>query len=358
MNYNFLFIICLTNLIVFGQLDQNELYKNTNLNHSFGNCLQSLTDPSTISGTKFFDYHSGIKKAFLFNGNFNIPYLISSEKLIVGKNKRFFQVFQFLPEIKVRIFQNDIIYNDKSKPVRTPSYIPKISYYFTHQKYWNNERKLNLFAGISALHHSNGQDGWEFDSNDSLVNIYNGSFSESLYFQFIIGGKHFSNQWKNTRSFFKNKDKKTTASQKTKNLSWKSGFEWHPVYFANQKLHQTGLYGGNRVFASLLLQKIKILNPKLTDNFNGTENARWMLNLEYITDLSYYAGNNKVRTLISFFEAKKRFNMYITYYKKLLNSANFSFFAQVGYFGSDNYNIYFQQSAFIARTGLAFGHFN
>lgn len=357
MKYKILFLLCLTNIIVFGQLDQNELLDKTNLNHSFGNCLQSIVDPSTISGTKFFDYHSGIKKAFLFNGNFNIPYLITSEKLIVGKNKRFFQVFQFLPEIKVRIFQNDTLYNDKSKPVRTPSYIPKISYFFTHQKYWNKERKLNLFAGLSALHHSNGQDGWEFDSNDSLVNIYNGSFSESLYFQFIIGGKIVKRNWKNTRSLIKDK-KNIFIPLKSRSFSWKSGFEWHPVYFANQKLHQTGLYGGNRIFASLLLQKIKILNPKLADSFNGEENARWMLNLEYITDLSYYAGNNKVRTLIPFFEAKKRLNIYITYYKKLLHSANFSFFAQAGYFGSDNYNIYFQQSAFIARTGLAFGHFN
>ena len=111
MKFKSLFLICLTNLIVFGQLDQNEFRENTNLNHSFGNCLQSLVEPSTVSGTKYFDYHSGIKKAFLFNGNFNIPYLIGGEKLMIGKNKRFFQVFQFLPEIKVRIFQNDSIYN-------------------------------------------------------------------------------------------------------------------------------------------------------------------------------------------------------------------------------------------------------
>lgn len=352
MNYFFWILLLFISSSINGQpveekLQNDELYK------SFSNSLHSFVDPSTISGSRFFDYHSGIKKAFLFNGNFNIPYTISSEKLLVGKNKGYYQVCQFIPEIKVRIFQNDPLYNDKSKPVRTPSYIPKISYFFSHQKLWIKERKIKLFAGISALHHSNGQDGWEFDNNDSLINIYNGSFSESLYFQFMIGGKYTSNI-KTTRTIFKDKKKLAELTNKYRNLSWKSGIEWHPIYFSNQKLHQTGLYGGNRFFATFLLQKMKVAKHVLF----ASERSRWMLNFEYITDLSYYTGNNKLRSVIPFWEAKKRLNSYLTYYKKLLNAANFSFFAQVGYFGSDNYNIYFQQSTFIARFGLAFGQFN
>jgi hypothetical protein len=350
MNLKVLCLFLLVNFSHFGQITEEKIQ--VSAYEDFGKNIQSLVEPSTVSGTKFFDYHSGIKKAFLFNGNFNIPYLISSDKLIIGKNKDFYQVFQFLPEIKVRIFQNDPLYNDKSKPVRTPSYIPKISYLFSHANFWNQNRKLKLFAGISALHHSNGQDGWEFDFNDSLVNIYNGSFSESLYFQFIVGGKI---RFKNKNLTFKYTNK--NLIEKFRSVSWKSGYEWHPVYFANQKLHKTGLYGGNRVFLTVLFQKNKIANLNQQATPIHSESSRWMMNFEYITDLSYYSGNNKIRAIIPFWVTKKRLNLSLTYYKKLLKSDNFSFFAQVGYFGSDNYNIYFQQSAFIARTGVAFGQF-
>ena len=331
---------------------QVSIEDNIESNSSFSAAIKTFSEISHLSGFKYFDYHSGIKKQFLFNGNFAFPFLLSSNKWILGKRKSFFQNFQFSPDIKIRLFQNDSDFADKSKPVRTPSYIPKLSYFFTHQKFWNKIRKSNYYLGISAIHHSNGQDGWEFDYNDSVVNIYNGSFSESLFFNFMLGGKILLKS-KNINP--KDIHYNLNTSAKINNLFWKVGFDWHPIYFSNQKLHESKLYGGNRFTFNLLFQNLR---SKDLNFDNEKEFIRFVFNAEYISDLSFYSGNLKQKNKIKVFDVSKRLNLNLSAYKRLFDLDNLAFFVQIGYFGSDNYNIYFQQSIFIARTGLSLGFFN
>jgi hypothetical protein len=346
------FIISLNISSIAQKNDLDSIKSNIKNSESFRYNLELFSDVTTISGTKFTDYHSGIKKAYLFNGTFNFAYTLGGENYITGKKRAWFHVLQFSPSAQIRIFQNDPIYGDKSKPVRTPSFYPKINYFLTNKNFWNESRKLFLNIGLG--HHSNGQDGTEFVDYTDTVNIYNGSFSESLIGFFSIGGVFE----KKIKMF-----KFTTVPQKDKyrffrsleiiKLSWKLGFEYHPVYFSNQKFHQTGLYGGNRVFGNFT-----ILNSKnFFDSKKIVEKNRLSLNFEYITDLTFYSGGYNSKVKIDFFDLKKRLNVNLTYYRRILKSNFPALFAQIAYLGSDNYNIYFQKSIFQARIGLAFGFF-
>jgi hypothetical protein len=328
--------------------------------------LELFSEFTTMSGLRYFDYHSGIKKPYLFNGDFAFAYTLGGEDYISGKKRSWFHAFQFLPTAKIKIFQNDPSFNDKSKPVRTPSFYPKINYFLTNQNFWNSERKFYLSLGLG--HHSNGQDGTEFVDFTDTVNIYNGSFSESLIGFVSIGGV-----FERLLYFTKKSERNSTPSLKKNKenpiqnikLAWKLGYEYHPVYFANQKFHQTDLYGGNRVFGNLTFinSKNQISKKIKSDAFSDiyytkiVEKNRLNLTLEYISDLSFYSGGYNSKTKINFLDYKKRMNISLTYYRRILKSQHPALFAQIAYFGSDNYNIYFQQSQFQARIGLAFGFF-
>ncbi|MES2589457.1 MAG: hypothetical protein V4622_10785 [Bacteroidota bacterium] len=259
-----------------------KVYKNS---ENFRKTVELSQEPSTISGTKFSDYHSGIKKAYLFNGDFQLGITIGGENYVSGKNRAWFHSLQLIPSARIRIFQNDPKWSDKSKAVRTPSFNPKIYYYITNQYFWNKKRKMYLGTGLG--HHSNGQDGTEFVDFTDTVNIYNGSFSESLINYFVIGGN------KNYKHLFKEKSLnqiKDTFETEIK-LVWKTGFEYHPPYFSNQKFYQTGVYGGNRILGNLQLMSsktfVKNKNRKdKTKKLGEKETHRLSLNFEYITDLS------------------------------------------------------------------------
>jgi hypothetical protein len=335
-------------------------------NHAedFRNKIELFSENTTISGTKFTDYHSGIKKPYLFNGKFAFPYTIGGENYISGRKKAFFHVVQFLPSAEIRIFQNDKTFGDKSKPVRTPSFYPKINYFLTSDRFWNSDKKYFLSVGLG--HHSNGQDGTEFVDYTDTVNIYNGSFSESLISYFSIGG--IITKKSMLFRFVTIPVKKgifVNSEGLQVNLFWKLGFEYHPVYFSNQKFHQTGLYGGNRFFGNLIFtnskgQFSKRLVVKALNAFKHdfqVEKNRLSFSFEYITDRSFYSGGFSSKSEIKLTDFEKRLNLNLTYYRRILASKHPAVFAQLSYSGSDNYNIYFQKSIFQARIGLAFGFF-
>ena len=67
MKICFIIFFIFFNHFCFCQLNSNLVA----LDSIFQKDLEQITEPSNLSGTKYFDYHSGIKKAYLFNGNFN-----------------------------------------------------------------------------------------------------------------------------------------------------------------------------------------------------------------------------------------------------------------------------------------------
>jgi hypothetical protein len=336
-------------------------------NHAedFRDKIELFSENTNLSGTKFFDYHSGIKKPYLFNGKFAFPYTIGGENYISGRKNAFFHLIQFIPSAEIRIFQNDKTFGDKSKPVRTPSFYPKIHYFLTSDRFWNSDKKLFISMGLG--HHSNGQDGTEFVDYTDTVNIYNGSFSESLISYFSVGGmfdKFFHAKNEGCKPLHHKQERSTKRNFRLKTF-WKLGFEYHPVYFSNQKFHQTGLYGGNRIFGTVTFLTSKNMIPEKfkTNTFKdfnlsmNIEKNRLSFSFEYITDRSFYSGGFNSKKEIKLFDLEKRMNLNLTYYRRILASKHPAIFAQISYSGSDNYNIYFQKSIFQARIGLAFGFF-
>ena len=117
------------------------------------------------------------------------------------------------PKIIVRMFA------EASAPVRTPSYMPRLTTFF-----WFGESAAHPTAYFSAafLHHSNGQSG-PFYNEDGSHNHGDGSFGTN-YFEFAA----YPVFWK--RAFF----------------GWSSiTLEWHPRSFENSSQRTT--YGNTRL---------------------------------------------------------------------------------------------------------------
>ncbi len=344
----------------------------------FRDVLELISEPATISGTRFFDYHSGIKKPYLFNGEFQLALTMGGPSYFTGRKYKWVHALQFIPCTRVRLFQNDTTWMDKSKPVRTPSYYPRVYYFFSPEKLWNPLRKHRFYFGLGVAHHSNGQDGTEFVDFTDTVNLYNGSFSESLIVHGLVGGNSFLGEKRRTGEFYQKRMQRLETRKAQKNavyvyadpvshsnmLNWRLLYEHHPGYFANQKFQEHGVYGGNRLIAQFSWINSRTVvyhyceeKKELAREVFKKEFFRLSLNAEYITDLSYNSGGYLHLEKIPLGLLRKRLNVSFTVYKRFLDSRFPALFGQLAYYGSDNYNIYFQQSFFQARFGLAFAFF-
>jgi hypothetical protein len=94
------------------------------------------------------------------------------------------------------------------------------------------------------------------------------------------------------------------------------------------------------------------------------EDMRFVLNLSWLMDGDYKAFYGKdMRPNIyhmkdvPLFDATKRLNITATLHTRIPNSAYASAFAQVGYYGSDPYNTYYNQSIYFFRFGLGWAFF-
>ncbi|MDY0282450.1 MAG: hypothetical protein RBR35_18030 [Salinivirgaceae bacterium] len=76
-------------------------------------------------------------------------------------------------EISPRIIMR--MYNQKSLPVRNPSFMPRVTFFY--QLIDNTNKKRDLFGYCALFHHSNGQDGDFYEPGDTTINTVNGSFS-------------------------------------------------------------------------------------------------------------------------------------------------------------------------------------
>ena len=159
----------------------------------FFKMMRQLAEPSTVSffGTDKTWYTDSKyqKKLFLLNGDIQTPIALGGRRWTI-KNKIFWgertlmNTLHIVPRFKVRIFKNDFAkFRDTSSSVRTPSYLPAITWYLGDQRKWKQEKisssgkkyRASRFYGIKLFHHSNGQDGNEFNPNGT-INFYNGNF--------------------------------------------------------------------------------------------------------------------------------------------------------------------------------------
>lgn len=233
----------------------------------------------------------------IFEANVNPSFIIRERK-----DSRLMAILT--PQIIIRMF------NEVSYPVRTPSYIPQISFYYLANKKEALDY-LVLFGKIA--HHSNGQEG-NFYNADNTINIQSGSFATNfLEFGFL----------------------KTSYSNKLKAIKTiKSSIELHPKEWMLQEMR--GVYSGLRWHNSFTSFKFP-----LKEDDNGK--AKFSLKAETTLMLDNF--NN-----LDFFDIN-RLNASFTFYYHPKFLEDIGLFVQL-YHGYDYYNINYQHQMSIIRFGL------
>lgn len=209
------------------------------------------------------------------------------------------------PQIIIRMYQ------EHSFPVRTPSYIPQITMYYSLASK-PNINSANIFGKIA--HHSNGQEG-DFYLENGEINLESGDFSTN-YFELGFIKTSYSQRFNAIRFF-------------------SSSFEVHPDdLVAKELIGQYSQYRLNTIFS---IFKIPDSSSKIEKkaNFAIQLKANWM----------FGDFNNLEAYSIDRFNFSLRFS----YHPKLLE--DIGLFIQY-YHGYDYYNIYFNEHRDMLRFGI------
>ena len=206
------------------------------------------------------------------------------------------------------------MFDEYSYPVKTPSYIPQIAFYFlTGHK--DAANKLTLFGKIA--HHSNGQDG-NFYTDDGKVNLQSGNFATNyLELGFL----------------------QSSYSQNLKAFKFiKSSVEIHPKSWMLEELH--GQYSGLRWHNTFLAYKLPMKTNPLP---NEKQRANFSIKAETTIMLDNFNNWN-------YFDVKRlNASLILYYHPKFLE--DIGFYVQF-YHGMDYYNIYFQHQINTIRFGI------
>lgn len=208
------------------------------------------------------------------------------------------------PQITIRM------YNEESYPVRTPSYIPQVSFYYVA----NQKEALNYLVLFGKMaHHSNGQEGAFYNEDDS-INLQSGNFATNFMELGFL---------------------KTTYSTNFKAINTiKSSLEIHPKGWMTQELK--GRYSGLRWHNSFSSFKFPLKNNE-NERANFSLKAETMLMLDNFNDLDFF-NLDRINARVTFY-----------YHPKFLE--DIGLFVQF-YQGMDYYNIHFEHRLSIIRFGI------
>lgn len=205
------------------------------------------------------------------------------------------------------------MYNKDSYPIRTPSFIPKITF-FNHI-IDNYDYNHDWFTYISVCHHSNGQDGSFFNSGKADINTFDGDFSTNY-----LEGGIFLSRFDKRRPFIINYLKLSLA------------------YYFNQNSGLEKMYGKARLFSEY----------QTSFDFLGLFKQK-KNNLSQKIKLEWIAGDIEGINSLDF---KKRFIFSYTVSYKPAFLKDFALFSQF-YYGQDYYNIYFNHTISVLRFGIS-----
>jgi len=207
------------------------------------------------------------------------------------------------------------MYNEYSFPVRTPSYMPQITFYRMIGD--ENKRSLN-YLFLNLVHHSNGQDD-DFFNEDGSINTLSGDFSTD----FLEVGAFFTQQlvpFSNTREYFKTSIEYHPDITRAKDLEGRYSFlRWNNSF---------------RVFR--FFGSAESLKFEKTPRIQSTLKTTWMFG--DINDSG-------------FFDIGERFNISFTIAYRPRVLSDVSFFANF-YSGKDYYNMQFDRRLTVFRFGL------
>ena len=220
------------------------------------------------------------------------------------KNSRLMCVLT--PQIILRMYQ------ERSYPVRTPSYMPQITAYYLLKR-GENGRMLSLFGRY--VHHSNGQDG-DFFGENMEINLKSGDFA----INYLESGLIITNI--NTRF---------NAYQ-----FFKTSIEIHPQVWSGKELE--GIYSKIRWNNTFSIYKL----VSKTD-----QKGRKKADISIKGESTWMFGELNNWDAVSL----NRLNLSFTFYYHPKFLEDIGLFAQY-YHGSDYYNIYFSHRLDILRFGL------
>ena len=266
-----------------GPLPQLDLYKIALINQSDS----YITFPTDI----------GNLEPLLFEANVNPSF-------IVRKRKDSKLMAVLTPQIIIRM------YNEESYPVRTPSYIPQITFYYLVNKK-DAQNYLGIFGKIA--HHSNGQDG-SFYNDDGSINLQTGNYATN-YLELGILKTSYSNSLKAIKTI-------------------KSSIEIHPNSWILEELK--GQFSAVRWHNSFTSFKFP-LNEAQSDRANFSLKAETTLMLDNYNGLPMF-DLDRVNASLSFY-----------YHPKIFEDVGI--FVQF-YLGMDYYNIYFKHQISVIRFGI------
>jgi hypothetical protein len=201
------------------------------------------------------------------------------------------------------------------------------------------------YLSMSFFHHSNGQDGNEFEAPGKF-NYYNGNFSTN----FIEGAITFNGRRKSTKT---PRFECANFNRNYTDYVLRIGFEQH--FLTADSLKPT--YGSTRL--------------NIEGNIIKIFNNRWLIRKQNSSDTSYQLGDCYYKELfrivpsVSFIldeteapmnQFSKRINAELSGYLRIAGG-NTALFATIGYYGSDPYNIYYTKSYAFVRLGIALGNF-
>ena len=207
------------------------------------------------------------------------------------------------PKVVLRMF------NEESTPVRSPSFMPRISAYFWFQQ--TVSRTPAFYGSVTLSHHSNGQAG-PFFGEDGQINHEDGSFSTN-FFEFTAYATGFAKGF----------------------LGWSSlGLQWHPGFNEDPELRDR--YG---------LLRINLASTLVADlPFHGQVNLR----ISAILDEFQTSSENE------FVQELERFPVSIAY-AMTVPGIDLGVYASY-YVGHDYYNLYFDRLIHVIQLGISGGY--
>ena len=278
----------------------------------------NFTIYSQSESTKEYDFdltlisevHQGNSYFTIGGGLGNIEPLIFEANLIpnfiIRSNKEAKLMAVVTPQIILRM------YNEESLPVRTPSYMPRITVYYSIGKKLSLDN-FTIFGKIA--HHSNGQeDNFYLENGD--INYKSGNFSTNYFEAGII--KTFYDNNLNAAQFFS------------------TSLEIHPEKLSDIELR--GLYSFYRWNTQFAIFKLPFELSK-----NEKEKAKFSLKGQFtwlfgdINNWDFFALNRIIAS--------------VTFYYHPSFLEDIGLFVQY-YHGQDYYNICFPKSRDIIRIGF------
>ncbi len=207
------------------------------------------------------------------------------------------------------------MYAEESFPVRTPSYMPHLTFY---RKLGAGEHRLLQYVFLTLAHHSNGQED-PFYSEDGRINTLSGDFSTN----YIELGAFFNKRvvpFANTTEYFKISLEYHFDYYRSADLQGQYGFlRWHNSF---------------RVFRSI--HSFKSFEFKKSARLMTTLNTSWI-----------FGELNEAGTL----DFNQRFNVSLTLAYRPSVLRDVGFFINF-YTGKDYYNIHFSQRLSVIRAGI------